>query len=39
VFDRCRTEEPELRSTGGGQSVACHLKALPDERDPLGDPR
>jgi len=39
VFDRCRTEEPELRSTGGGQRVACHLKALPEERGPLGDPR
>jgi peptide/nickel transport system ATP-binding protein len=30
VFDRCRTEEPELRSTGDGQSVACHLEALPE---------
>jgi peptide/nickel transport system ATP-binding protein len=34
VFDRCRTEEPELRLTGGGQSVACHLKALPEEPGP-----
>ena len=39
VFDRCRTEEPELRSTGSGQWVACHLKALPEQPDPLGDPR
>ena len=28
VFDRCRTEEPELRSTDGAQWVACHLEAL-----------
>jgi peptide/nickel transport system ATP-binding protein len=31
VFDRCRTEEPELRSTEDGQWVACHLKALPED--------
>ena len=30
VFDRCRTEEPELRSTAAGQRVACHLEALPE---------
>src|SRR6202451_1542780 len=30
VFDRCRTEEPEFRSTGDGQWVACHLEALPE---------
>ncbi|MET4385492.1 peptide/nickel transport system ATP-binding protein [Bradyrhizobium sp. F1.4.3] len=29
VFDRCRTEEPELRSADGDQWVACHLDALP----------
>jgi peptide/nickel transport system ATP-binding protein len=29
VFDRCRTEEPQLRSTEGNQWVACHLDALP----------
>ncbi|WP_298887310.1 dipeptide ABC transporter ATP-binding protein [uncultured Bradyrhizobium sp.] len=28
VFDRCRTEEPQLRSEGE-QWVACHLDALP----------
>jgi peptide/nickel transport system ATP-binding protein len=31
VFDRCRTEEPELRSVEGGQWVACHLKTLPEQ--------
>ncbi len=30
VFDRCRTEEPELRSTEGNQWFACHLDVLPD---------
>jgi oligopeptide/dipeptide ABC transporter ATP-binding protein len=34
VFDRCRTEEPELRSTEGNQWVACHLEALPEVQDP-----
>jgi peptide/nickel transport system ATP-binding protein len=29
VFDRCRTEEPKLRSSGTGQWAACHLEALP----------
>lgn len=29
VFDRCRTEEPQLRSIEGEQWVACHLDALP----------
>jgi peptide/nickel transport system ATP-binding protein len=31
VFDRCRTEEPKLRSTGKDQWAACHLEALPDD--------
>jgi peptide/nickel transport system ATP-binding protein len=31
VFDRCRTEEPELGSRGDDQWVACHLEALPDK--------
>src|SRR5947207_7877910 len=31
VFDRCRTEEPELRSAEAGQWVACHLDALPEQ--------
>jgi peptide/nickel transport system ATP-binding protein len=39
VFDRCRTEEPELRSTGAGEWVACHLNTLPEAHEPLGDPR
>jgi peptide/nickel transport system ATP-binding protein len=30
VFDRCRTEEPELRPRGEGQLAACHLDALPE---------
>ena len=30
VFDRCRTEEPELRQTVERQWAACHLDALPD---------
>jgi peptide/nickel transport system ATP-binding protein len=30
VFDRCRTEEPELRQATEGQWVACHLDVLPD---------
>jgi len=27
VFDRCRSEEPELRSVAGDQWAACHLEA------------
>jgi len=30
VFDRCRTDEPELRQSAEGQWAACHLDALPD---------
>jgi peptide/nickel transport system ATP-binding protein len=30
VFDRCRTEEPELRQSVEGQWAACHLDGLPD---------
>jgi peptide/nickel transport system ATP-binding protein len=30
VFDRCRTEEPELRQREEGQWAACHLDALPE---------
>jgi peptide/nickel transport system ATP-binding protein len=29
VFDRCRSEEPVLRDTAGGQKAACHLDELP----------
>jgi peptide/nickel transport system ATP-binding protein len=34
VFDRCRTEEPELRQSVEGQWAACHLDALPDPPAP-----
>jgi peptide/nickel transport system ATP-binding protein len=34
VFDRCRTEEPELRSIGDGQWAACHLETLPEKPGP-----
>jgi len=30
VFDRCRTEEPELRQAAEGQWAACHLDTLPE---------
>jgi peptide/nickel transport system ATP-binding protein len=30
VFDRCRTEEPELRQATEGQWAACHLDSLPE---------
>jgi peptide/nickel transport system ATP-binding protein len=30
VFDRCRTEEPELRQAAEGQWAACHLDSLPE---------
>jgi peptide/nickel transport system ATP-binding protein len=36
VFDRCRTEEPELRSAEAGQWVACHLDALPERPASVG---
>jgi len=36
AFDRCRSEEPELRVTGGDQWVACHLEELPEQREPVG---
>jgi peptide/nickel transport system ATP-binding protein len=29
VFDRCRTEEPELRNVGSAHTAACHLDGLP----------
>ena len=32
VFDRCRTEEPELRQRAEGQWAACHLDALPESQ-------
>jgi peptide/nickel transport system ATP-binding protein len=30
VFDRCRTEEPQLRSMGDGHMAACHLEEAPE---------
>ena len=32
VFDRCRTEVPELRQRTEGQWAACHLDALPESQ-------
>ncbi len=31
AFDRCRTEEPQLRSVGTGHQTACHLEHAPGE--------
>jgi peptide/nickel transport system ATP-binding protein len=36
VFDRCRTEEPELRQRAEGQWAACHLEALPETPAVIG---
>jgi peptide/nickel transport system ATP-binding protein len=38
VFDRCRTEEPELRSREDGQWAACHLDVLPELPVPAASP-
>jgi peptide/nickel transport system ATP-binding protein len=35
VFDRCRTEEPELRLIDRKHFAACHLHDLPDAQNPL----
>ncbi len=35
AFERCRTEEPELRAVQPDQSAACHLNDGPDEDNPL----
>jgi len=36
VFERCRTEEPELRLTGDGRHfAACHLNDLPPAENPM----
>ncbi|WP_295848381.1 oligopeptide/dipeptide ABC transporter ATP-binding protein [Tardiphaga sp.] len=34
VFDRCRIDEPELRSRDDGQWAACHLDDLPERPGP-----
>jgi peptide/nickel transport system ATP-binding protein len=36
VFDRCRTEAPELRQMVEGQWAACHLDALPEQAPSTG---
>jgi peptide/nickel transport system ATP-binding protein len=35
AFDRCRTEEPELRPLETGHFAACHLHDLPASANPL----
>jgi peptide/nickel transport system ATP-binding protein len=35
VFERCRTEEPELRPIAPGQLAACHLHDLPAAQNPM----
>ena len=35
VFDRCRTEEPELRLSGRNHFAACHLHDLSVSQNPL----
>jgi peptide/nickel transport system ATP-binding protein len=36
VFERCRTQEPELRLTGDGRHfAACHLNDLPPAENPM----
>jgi peptide/nickel transport system ATP-binding protein len=36
AFDRCRSEEPDLRQITTGQFAACHLHDLPAAENPLG---
>jgi peptide/nickel transport system ATP-binding protein len=38
AFDRCRSDEPELKQVATGQFAACHLHDLPAEQNPLGKP-
>jgi peptide/nickel transport system ATP-binding protein len=37
VFERCRTQEPELRLTGDGHFAACHLNELPAAENPMAN--
>jgi peptide/nickel transport system ATP-binding protein len=37
AFDRCRSEEPELRQVAPGQEAACHLHDLPVAQNPLAN--
>jgi peptide/nickel transport system ATP-binding protein len=39
AFERCRSEEPELRSVADHQWVACHLETLPSESAESGRER
>jgi peptide/nickel transport system ATP-binding protein len=39
AFDRCRTEEPELRSVADNQRAACHLESLPPQNGEAGRER
>jgi peptide/nickel transport system ATP-binding protein len=39
AFERCRSEEPELRSVADHQWVACHLDSLPAENGDAGRER
>jgi peptide/nickel transport system ATP-binding protein len=36
AFERCRSDEPELKLVGEGQLAACHLHDLPAAANPLG---
>jgi peptide/nickel transport system ATP-binding protein len=38
VFDRCRSEEPQLRLTAESHFAACHLHDLPAAQNPLAGP-
>ncbi len=35
AFDRCRSDEPELKALAAGHLAACHLHDLPAEANPL----
>jgi len=35
ALDRCKTDEPKLRSVAPGQHVACHLHDLPPSENPI----
>jgi peptide/nickel transport system ATP-binding protein len=38
AFDRCRTEEPQLRLTADNHFAACHLHDLPAAQNPMAGP-
>jgi peptide/nickel transport system ATP-binding protein len=35
AFERCRTEEPQLRLIGSTHLAACHLHDLPAAQNPM----